>query len=245
MRSAGSSGTAAARSSPARSPPRSRSSCSSCTSGRIARASTRASVPRRVLIAQKLIPRGTSGTLIARQGLYLRTTVQKDELKVNAIQDPAALNDRVAAADIFPGQQLTQDDFRHGVAQLGPVPDHRPAARNRRPRRRRPRPDRPGERRELGRRLRQRRGRRAVGDRRRRGGTLVTLLEPQVYVLVAPGAGLARRGAPRQQQGRLQVRVRRRLRAPLPGVAPAGRRDAYTQVNGYAGHTSGGSEVRK
>lgn len=67
--------------------------------------------PETVLIAQKLIPRGTSGTLIARQGLYLRTTVQKDELKLNAIQDPAVLNDRVAATDIFPGQQLTQDDF--------------------------------------------------------------------------------------------------------------------------------------
>lgn len=67
--------------------------------------------PMRVLVAAKLIARGTSGTLIAHQALYRVTTVQKDELKVNAITDPAALNDRVAAADIYPGQQLTQNDF--------------------------------------------------------------------------------------------------------------------------------------
>jgi Flp pilus assembly protein CpaB len=65
----------------------------------------------RVLVATKLIPKGTSGTLIAQKALYLSTTVQKDQLKLNAITDPSALNDRVAAADIFPGQQLTQDDF--------------------------------------------------------------------------------------------------------------------------------------
>jgi Flp pilus assembly protein CpaB len=65
----------------------------------------------RVLVATKLIPAGTSGTLIASQGLYLVTTVQQDQLKLNAITDPSALNDRVAAGDIFPGQQLTQDDF--------------------------------------------------------------------------------------------------------------------------------------
>ena len=65
----------------------------------------------RVLVATKLIPKGTSGTLIAQKALYLSTTVQKDQLKLNAIIDPSALNDRVAAADIFPGQQLTQDDF--------------------------------------------------------------------------------------------------------------------------------------
>jgi Flp pilus assembly protein CpaB len=65
----------------------------------------------RVLVATKLIPKGTSGTLIAQQGLYQATTVQKDQLELNAIIDPSALNDRVAVSDIFPGQQLTQDDF--------------------------------------------------------------------------------------------------------------------------------------
>jgi Flp pilus assembly protein CpaB len=65
----------------------------------------------RVLVATKVIKAGTSGDLIARQGLYQVTAVQKDQLKLNAITDPSALADRVALADIFPGQQLTQDDF--------------------------------------------------------------------------------------------------------------------------------------
>jgi Flp pilus assembly protein CpaB len=37
--------------------------------------------------------------------------VQKDQLKLFAIADPAAIKGRIAAADIFPGQQLTQGDF--------------------------------------------------------------------------------------------------------------------------------------
>ena len=67
--------------------------------------------PERVLVATKLIPKGTSGTLIAQQGLYQVTTVQKDQLQLDAITDPSALNDRVAVNDIFPGQQITQGDF--------------------------------------------------------------------------------------------------------------------------------------
>lgn len=67
--------------------------------------------PERVLVATALIPRGTSGALIAQKGLYQVTSVQKDQLKNLAISDPGAIGDRVAAADIFPGQQLTQDEF--------------------------------------------------------------------------------------------------------------------------------------
>jgi Flp pilus assembly protein CpaB len=65
----------------------------------------------RVMIATKLIPNGTSGSVIAKEGLYQLTTVQKDQLKLYAINDPSVIQDRVAVADIFPGQQLTQDDF--------------------------------------------------------------------------------------------------------------------------------------
>jgi Flp pilus assembly protein CpaB len=67
--------------------------------------------PERVLVATRLIANGTSGTLIAKQGMYQVTTVQRDQLKLNAITDPSALNDRVTVSDIFPGQQLTQTDF--------------------------------------------------------------------------------------------------------------------------------------
>jgi Flp pilus assembly protein CpaB len=67
--------------------------------------------PERVLVATKLISKGTQGESIAQKNLYQVTAVAKDQLKLNAITDPAALADRVAVADIFPGQQLTQDDF--------------------------------------------------------------------------------------------------------------------------------------
>ncbi len=64
-----------------------------------------------VLVANGMIPQGTSGTIIARKHLYQVTKVQKDQVKLFAIADPAAIKGRIAAADIFPGQQLTQGDF--------------------------------------------------------------------------------------------------------------------------------------
>jgi pilus assembly protein CpaB len=67
--------------------------------------------PVRVLVATRNIPAGTSGTLIAQNGLYTVATVEKDQLQLNAITDPSALAGRIAAASIFPGQQLTQEDF--------------------------------------------------------------------------------------------------------------------------------------
>jgi Flp pilus assembly protein CpaB len=67
--------------------------------------------PERVLVATKVIAKGTSGTTIAKKNLYEMTSVAKDQLKLNAITDPAALVDRISVADIFPGQQLTQEDF--------------------------------------------------------------------------------------------------------------------------------------
>jgi Flp pilus assembly protein CpaB len=67
--------------------------------------------PERVLVATKLIPRGTSAALMASQGLYQQTSVPKDELLPLAITDASALQGRVAAGDIFPGQQLTQTQF--------------------------------------------------------------------------------------------------------------------------------------
>ena len=67
--------------------------------------------PMTVLVAKSLIPKGTSGKLIAAEGLYQVTTVPKDQLKALAMSDPASLHGVVAADDINPGQQLTQEDF--------------------------------------------------------------------------------------------------------------------------------------
>jgi Flp pilus assembly protein CpaB len=143
--------------------------------------------PEPVLVARKLIAKGSSGTLIASQGLYQVTTVQKDQLKLNAIIDPAVLNGRVAVVDVFPGQQLTQDDFSTEAPTSIPYVITGPQ--------------------------------RAIaiqvdsahgligqvaagnfvdvyvgvssGGQGSGGGTLVTLLAPDIYVLVAPGTGSA------------------------------------------------------
>jgi Flp pilus assembly protein CpaB len=67
--------------------------------------------PATVLIAKRLIVRGTPGSLIAKRSLYQPTTVAKDEVKLGAIVDPAVLNGRVAVSDVYPGAQLTLNDF--------------------------------------------------------------------------------------------------------------------------------------
>jgi Flp pilus assembly protein CpaB len=74
-----------------------------------------------VLVAGKLIPRGTSGTVIAETGLYQAATVTKDDLQIGAISDPAYLNGRVAVVDIFPGQQIKASDLTTGVSNALPT----------------------------------------------------------------------------------------------------------------------------
>ena len=91
-----------------------------------------------VLVAKGLIPKGTSGTVIAEKGLFQAATLPKDDLKVGAISDPAYLNGRVAVADIFPGQQITTADVSAGLTDADPDAALRQAARRRDLRRRRP-----------------------------------------------------------------------------------------------------------
>jgi hypothetical protein len=67
--------------------------------------------PVKVLVARSLIPRGTAGTAIAKQGLYQVASVPSEHAVARAIGDPAYLQGRVAAVDIYPGQQLSRDDF--------------------------------------------------------------------------------------------------------------------------------------
>jgi Flp pilus assembly protein CpaB len=64
-----------------------------------------------VLVAKRTIPKGTTGTSLATNGLYIVTTIPKGQLKLGAISDPAVLRGTVAAADILPRQQLTSADF--------------------------------------------------------------------------------------------------------------------------------------
>ncbi len=67
--------------------------------------------PTPVLVAKRLIPNGTPGNVIATQGMYAPTTLPQKEVEVGAVADPSYLAGRAAAADIFPGQQLTETDF--------------------------------------------------------------------------------------------------------------------------------------
>jgi Flp pilus assembly protein CpaB len=67
--------------------------------------------PTPVLQANRLIPAGTPGSLVASQGMYTSTTLPQKEVVVGAIEDPAYLSGRAAVADIFPGSQLTAEAF--------------------------------------------------------------------------------------------------------------------------------------
>jgi Flp pilus assembly protein CpaB len=77
--------------------------------------------PTPVLVAKELIPKGTSGTVIAEQELFQAATLAKEDLKEGAISDPAYLNGRVAVVDVFPGQQITTADLSAGLTEALPT----------------------------------------------------------------------------------------------------------------------------
>ncbi len=70
-----------------------------------------ASAPTPVLVANKVIPAGTPGTIVATQGMYTATNLPKKEVLEGAIADPTFLTGRAAALEVLPGQQLTATDF--------------------------------------------------------------------------------------------------------------------------------------
>jgi Flp pilus assembly protein CpaB len=74
-----------------------------------------------VLVAKNLIPQGTSGSIIAKQELFQVASLPKNDLKVGALSDPAYLNGRVAATDIFPGQQITTADLSVTTSESVPT----------------------------------------------------------------------------------------------------------------------------
>jgi pilus assembly protein CpaB len=64
-----------------------------------------------VLVAKTLVPRGTPGEAVAKKELYQAQSIRESQLKEGALSDPSSLAGRVAAVDIFPGQQLLASDF--------------------------------------------------------------------------------------------------------------------------------------
>jgi Flp pilus assembly protein CpaB len=76
-----------------------------------------------VFVASGLIQKGTPGDAIASGQLFKPTSVAVKQASTGAIADAAQLHGKVAAADIYPGQQLTASDFTANgglVAKLAP-----------------------------------------------------------------------------------------------------------------------------
>jgi Flp pilus assembly protein CpaB len=67
--------------------------------------------PVTVLVARNLIEKGTFGSVIASKKLFQANQIDKNNVKLGAISDPALMIDRVAQTDIYPGQQITAADF--------------------------------------------------------------------------------------------------------------------------------------
>jgi len=67
--------------------------------------------PVTVLVAKKLIHKGTPGDYVGNANLFVPTRVPESKAIVGAITDPVAFKGRVAVDDIFPGQQITAADF--------------------------------------------------------------------------------------------------------------------------------------
>jgi len=74
--------------------------------------------PVTVLVAKRAIAQGTSGDVVAAQGLFTTATLRESQLRDGAFSDPAAIRGRVAVRDVFRGQQLTAVDFAAGAASL-------------------------------------------------------------------------------------------------------------------------------
>jgi Flp pilus assembly protein CpaB len=71
--------------------------------------------PVNVLVAQKLIQKGTPGDDVRTGGGYYKLTAYpQDQVENGAIVNPASLSGKVALNDIASGQQLTAADFGAG-----------------------------------------------------------------------------------------------------------------------------------
>lgn len=73
---------------------------------------------RPALVADRLIPKGTSGAVVVNDGFFKPTTVQQEGLAAGALAGAEALKGKVATHDIYPGQQLTAADFASGADPL-------------------------------------------------------------------------------------------------------------------------------
>src|SRR3954452_18240399 len=73
--------------------------------------STASTAPRTVLVANQVIPKGSSGESIARGQLFRVAHVSDQALVAGAVADVSLLRDKIATQDIYPGQQLSAQTF--------------------------------------------------------------------------------------------------------------------------------------
>jgi len=73
--------------------------------------STASTAPRTVLVANQVIPKGSSGESIARGHLFRVARVSDQALVAGAVADVSALRDKIATQDIYPGQQISAQTF--------------------------------------------------------------------------------------------------------------------------------------
>jgi pilus assembly protein CpaB len=67
--------------------------------------------PRTVLVANAVIPKGSSGEAVARGHLFRTARVSDQALVAGAVGDVSLLNHKVATQDIYPGQQISTQTF--------------------------------------------------------------------------------------------------------------------------------------
>ncbi len=67
-------------------------------------------VERSALVANQLIPKGTSGSVVVSDSLSKATTLQQDSLQAGVLSSAAGLAGKVATRDIYPGVQISAAD---------------------------------------------------------------------------------------------------------------------------------------
>jgi Flp pilus assembly protein CpaB len=81
---------------------------------------TEAAAPTPVLIANSLVQKGTSGDVLAEKEAFELVNRPAEDVKQEAIADPALLRGKVAEVDIYPGQQMTAGAFTAATGTVLP-----------------------------------------------------------------------------------------------------------------------------
>ena len=144
--------------------------------------------PAPVLVADRLIPKGTAGDVVISGKLFRPAALAEQDLRPGAVSDAVAMQGRVATRDILPGQQITATDFTD-FGGRHPRQAGQDAAGDPDPGRRARGPDRHHPRRRPGRHPRQQQRRESGCGRQRIRARLDGDADARRVVLAAPAAG--------------------------------------------------------